>query len=436
MARTIFTGPTPPAGPSGFEQSLALAGQGFGQGLGQGVDDVFTGRRRQSFLESMAPEGGRDDRSRQILDVLASNPSLLADENMFNQMTSMLTPPPEPPIVRAVEAAGLERGTPDFQQAVLRGSGALESTPEFIRMQGALDKAVAAGDTGRAEMIRRRISHMAGDLERARIAEARAARAQAGAQGGGRGDQRDRKIADLAGQLDAAGHPDPVSEAVAITDGVVSYSTNSVTGAVVRIDKRTGEAAELPINPATRAAAVGAETPIEDEGLYQHADEAAGALPAGREFYARTAGQVFGVDEDTQKMIEARQEFRLARGQLIRSFAENRRFPVAEVERIEQDVSLSPSAFDSPDRLRAALRALDKKLQERIEREQQAANDPNLARKDRSEAQRAVLDMEDFRRTLNVPAAGPADMPAPGFTEDEWGHLTPEERQEAWELSR
>ncbi|TVR78993.1 MAG: hypothetical protein EA405_13670, partial [Rhodospirillales bacterium] len=196
MTRVIFQGATPPAGPSGFEQAMPLIGAGLGEGLGQGMQNAFIGRQRQGLFDAMTPEEGfgEGDPRRKVLALLQSNPSLLADEQMFGQLMGMMKPAEDPAIVRAVEAAGVQRGTPEFRDAVLRGSGALESSPEIVRLQQARDQAIQAGDPARAAEIERAIQKSAGDLERARIAESRAARAAAAASGGGtdRGDQRDR----------------------------------------------------------------------------------------------------------------------------------------------------------------------------------------------------------------------------------------------------
>jgi hypothetical protein len=261
------------------------------------------------------------------------------------------------------------------------------------------------------------------------------------AQGGGQADtQRQRKINDLASRQDVRGAAEaagvPVRDmAQDIVDGYRRIEVVPQTGNVRLINEISGEVTELPIgradqrgqggqaqdeddDPASTAQALdqaeippgqlNQQTAQEGSTLWESTEGVAGIPGAVTEAWQRTGGQIPGLGggEETKETVGNRQFFRLAQGDLIRSLSINPRFPVAEMERIRRETDIEPSMWDSQDSLKTRMRRLDKYLRGRLERERQAAKNPNMGQEARANAQRAAKDIANFLDVLGVPREG------------------------------
>jgi hypothetical protein len=261
------------------------------------------------------------------------------------------------------------------------------------------------------------------------------------AQGGGQADtQRQRKINDLASRQDVQGAAEaagvPVRDmAQDIVDGYRRIEVVPQTGNVRLINEISGEVTELPIgranqrgqggqaqggddDPASTAQALdqaeippgqlNQQTAQEGSTLWESTEGVAGIPGAITEAWQRTGGQIPGLGggEETRETVGNRQFFRLAQGDLIRSLSINPRFPVAEMERIRRETDIEPSMWDSQDSLKTRMRRLDKYLRGRLERERQAAKNPNMGQEARANAQRAAKDIANFLDVLGVPREG------------------------------
>jgi hypothetical protein len=76
------------------------------------------------------------------------------------------------------------------------------------------------------------------------------------------------------------------------------------------------------------------------------------------------------------------------------------------MERIRRETDIEPSMWDSQDSLKTRMRRLDKYLRGRLERERQAAKNPNMGQEARANAQRAAKDIANFLDVLGVPREG------------------------------
>ena len=227
---------------------------------------------------------------------------------------------------------------------------------------------------------------------------------------------RDKKIVDLAGNLLKL-NPDwtpeqAEDEATGFVDGQISVEINPVTGKVLKLDKRSGGVTELPVSAEAGAEPVGGEP-----GLYALAaksgSDVAGVVGFAKEVFGKTAGQV----SDTfvpEEAIGIRQEFKSVHNLFIRAFALNKRYPVTEVKRLEEETNVKPQAYNSRKAFLSELRSIDKSLRIMLANEESTARDPNIAPQARSDSAQAVRDIRNFLARLNVPqtsAALPAGVP-------------------------
>lgn len=243
------------------------------------------------------------------------------------------------------------------------------------RLYSAYQTAVQSGDTPRAEVLKRAI-----DLNTTR----------APAQDGN--DQRERKIQAL--QSQGLSRPDAEN----IVDRNLDIQINPATGRVVLTDLVTRRVTELPVGS-------GGERPAVAQGqtLYSMTGEGVtGLAPAIAETGSKVTGQVGG--PVAEKVTQRRQALRTAQQDLIRALSVNSRFPVAEQERIREEIAINPSILDSDESLRARMRAIDQSLRIRLSQAERDANDPNLPEDLRSSQAQNAAAIRNFLDLLGVPA--------------------------------
>jgi hypothetical protein len=154
-----------------------------------------------------------------------------------------------------------------------------------------------------------------------------------------------------------------------------------------------------PPNASTTAAPA-AEQPRRT--LWQMAPDVTGLVPALQETAQGVTGQV-GVNVAPSGLVRDRQTFANAQGELIRSLSNNPQFPVREMERIRQEVSISPGAMTDERSLRERMRSVDTYLRERLENQQRAGQDTSLPVETRRAARKAAEDIRNFLSILGVP---------------------------------
>lgn len=231
----------------------------------------------------------------------------------------------------------------------------------------------------------------------------------------------------------------PKNIAIGIADGRYVVSDGMV------FDKASGDVvgSDLVQGPTTSS--------VPSADLYNRAPDATGLGARARQAAANTIGQVplIGGLFDFPDEVQAQQAYRTATNELIRALSINPRFPVAEMERIRNEMGFDPSIWRSPNATQNAMIELDRYLASKVEFETDIANTPGIPMSERVAAQRAVRDMERFRETLGVPQGGeessPEDTPPPEAlnnpilmrsaerndvsVEAIWRNLTPEQRE-------
>ena len=220
---------------------------------------------------------------------------------------------------------------------------------------------------------------------------------------------RDKQIKSVERQRLALGDtPEAALDfATNLVDGNIRIEIVPATGKARAINDITGEVSEVPLGQ------VGAVTPPpQEETLFEIVERGntAGIFPAAKALVGRTVGQAFEGAIDPQ-LVEDRQAINLALLGLIRSLAINPRFPVAEMERIREEIEIAPAVWDSPGALLARMKAVRKGLEIRQANEQNAADDPNLPQKTRAAGAQAATHIGNFLNRLGTPLDAEPQLP-------------------------
>ena len=226
---------------------------------------------------------------------------------------------------------------------------------------------------------------------------------------GGDETARDRRIADI-----MSTHNVDRATALNVVDGIERVNVDPVNGETRIVNLVTG--AERRPTKAPDPSPRSPEPPPQMRTLYGMADRVTGAIPAGQTALQGVLGQV-GVDVAPQGLVEDRQMFANATGELIRALSINPRYPVAEMERIRQEVNISPGVMTDPRTLRERMQAVDASLRVRLRNEQSTAENPDLPVQTRRDASAAANSITNFLQILGVPqqgAGGRRDLP-PGL---------------------
>jgi len=95
-------------------------------------------------------------------------------------------------------------------------------------------------------------------------------------------------------------------------------------------------------------------------------------------------------------LIRDRQTFAAVQNDLIRALSVNPRFPVAEMQRIEREIAISPGVFTDPVSMRERMVSVNDYLRGRLQNEDRAANDASLPVDTRRAALSAANSIRDF----------------------------------------
>ncbi len=207
--------------------------------------------------------------------------------------------------------------------------------------------------------------------------------------------ERERKITDLVNRGVEKGR------AQDIVDGNIRVEIVPSSGKAREINEVTGEVREVDFSEDELPSA---PAPEQKDTLFDLArgGSIAGIVPAAQEFLGRTIGQIPGVPVATD-VIEARQKVRVAQNELIRAMSINPRFPVAEMNRIREEIKIEPSLLDSQRALLSRMKGIDSALRIRMANEQAAADNVNLPQQTRINAAQATKDIGNFLNLLGVP---------------------------------
>jgi hypothetical protein len=214
-----------------------------------------------------------------------------------------------------------------------------------------------------------------------------------------------------------------------LVDGVEKIVVNPVTGMSEIVNIMSG--ASRPVTPAgpslaaptaatpttvaapaaagSGMAAPRAAPPTEDapgeqprRTLWQMAPDVTGLVPAIQETAQGATGQV-GVNVAPVGLARDRQTFVTAQNDLIRALSNNPQFPVREMERIRQEISIAPGAWTDVRSLRERMRSVNDSLRQRLADQSRAGQDTSLPVDTRRAALQSANDIRNFLSILGVP---------------------------------
>ena len=220
-----------------------------------------------------------------------------------------------------------------------------------------------------------------------------------------------------------------LSDAQDISRGVARVQTDPVTGETFIVNIATGEA--RPVNFTDLPTGGGQPTDVSRETitLWNQAEKATGAGPAVEALATDVLPQLPGDWKGWPETTAARQDFATAGNEMIRALSVNPRFPVAEMQRIREEINIQPSFLKSPEAVKARMISLDSSLRQRLANEERAANDRTLPRTTRQAALQSADALRNFLVVMGVPEGASFDnlgdgaLPLPSAGEVVDGYL-------------
>lgn len=206
----------------------------------------------------------------------------------------------------------------------------------------------------------------------------------------------------------------PREQAENIVYGFTEIVSDPVLGSPMAVDRTTNTAVPIDQGIGGGQGPSGPASPPPGGSLYEIAEFATGAKPGIQETWTAIAPQ-FGLP-GVDGITESRQILTAAGRDLVRALSINPRFPVGEMQRIEEEINIKPGAFTSSQALQERMRGVDTVLRRRLDNERRTASNPQLPVESRRNALQAANDIENFLVTLGVPQQG--DAPQPGAVED------------------
>lgn len=211
-------------------------------------------------------------------------------------------------------------------------------------------------------------------------------------------------------------------EAVGIANGWIKVIPNPVTGEnnLVNIMKGTSKRIAPKAQAAQAPQAPEARQPRTLFEIASGGESITGVWPAIKEGAEKIFGQIPGISFADPQFLQDRQTIQTEQNALIRALSINPRFPVGEINRLREEINLSPGMIDSTQALQARMQSVDLSLRRRLGSEDAAAKNTALPVKTRQAAAQAAKDIRNFLKVLGVPKGkAPAkNVPVVGIVED------------------
>lgn len=194
--------------------------------------------------------------------------------------------------------------------------------------------------------------------------------------------------------------------AVKVAYGVYSVKPNAVTGEVQVIDEIGQVVQEIPVERDD----VPTPSPEKGKTLWDLATYATGPI--------NTVAAAFAVPlawinmTPSNKVIAARQTFKTTNQGFIRALVNNKRYPVAEVTRIMEEINLVPTFLDDPKLMRVRMGALRDTLALTADQATRDAKNASNPAKMRAGAKQAASDINNYLAILGEPTAPQAALDA------------------------
>lgn len=437
MARVVATGAR---GPS----RAARAGSALGGGAASAFIPAFQEARaaqdladrfdpiREVLAEQLQGQLGQMNPAQQMLSAatgdrnafaqLMSDPQSLAG---MSTVANMATPAAPAEFTLGPNETRF-RGTTPIAQGVQDEES---DFPELDQITAALDRADAfreAGDERRAEIFEARAADMAG-VERPQMSSTAQAIRDMGlnpAEGEGRelmrqsiiGRQQRSSNAEKVDVLTSRGIDQQLAEDIVygfaereyIPELGVWRVTNPVTGEVTELNPAQTSALQSLGEPAQPVAQAG---PTRGNTLWDLAEVATGPSATVRAGAENVLALMPGVEREGIA-TEARQAFNTETRNMIRALSLNPRFPVAEQQRIQQEIGrFMPAMWRGEQTVKDRMRSINRSLSSDINRYVELAQTPGagLSDEERAGYMKAANDISLFLDNLGVPDEPPAE---------------------------
>lgn len=256
-------------------------------------------------------------------------------------------------------------------------------------------------------------------------------------------NQRGDRIAGLTSRLQNV-VPNPAEVAADIVDGNIEVEVLE-DGSVRLIDKikaASGRGMDAVVELPVGSLMGGDERvpPSPGSTLYSLADQAGGIAGAAKQVGAMLAGQ-FGV-EAYPETLEAYQTIETAVSDMIRGMAINDKFPVGEMERLREEIKITPTIGNPGPVAKARMRSIDRSLRTRLSQFERDATDTTLSADIRNQQRTNGANIRNFLDLMGVPTkpaiseltvpaiqemnAGDAREIIRQITEEEFNQMSPE----------
>jgi len=196
-------------------------------------------------------------------------------------------------------------------------------------------------------------------------------------------------------------------DAVDLAQGTKRFITDPITKKSAIVNIRTNEVTPVDVPQEAQNAIVSDTTlPTEDSpssiNLYQMAETTTGFFPLLSAKAQGITGQI-GFDVADEELLENVQTFKTAQQDIIRSLRASPKILATEMNRLAQELDISPGVFKDVKTLRAQLRSIDKSINSRVENIERLIADPNASAEDVRGARSLRTDLINFKRILGVP---------------------------------
>ena len=196
-------------------------------------------------------------------------------------------------------------------------------------------------------------------------------------------------------------------DAVDLAMGTKRLITDPTTQKSALVNVRTNEVTPVNVPREVIDSNVSDETlPTEDSqssiNLYQMAETTTGFFPLLSAKAQGITGQL-GIDVADEELLENIQTFKTAQQDIIRSLRASPKILATEMNRLAQELDISPGALKDVKTLRAQLKSIDKSINSRIQNIERLIADPNASSEDVRGARSLRTDLINFKRILGVP---------------------------------
>ena len=196
-------------------------------------------------------------------------------------------------------------------------------------------------------------------------------------------------------------------DAVDLAQGTKRFITDPITKKSAIVNIRTNEVTPVDVPQEAQDAIVSDTTlPAEDSpssiNLYQMAETTTGFFPLLSAKAQGITGQL-GIDVADEELLENIQTFKTAQQDIIRSLRASPKILATEMNRLAQELDISPGALKDVKTLRSQLKSIDKSINSRIQNIEKLIADPNASAEDVRGARSLRNDLINFKRILGVP---------------------------------